>query len=241
MNFEEFLEHGNQKTEQRPENGYLEEEEATAEKNGPVEELDVQKAVVEELAADKAQQDEVIVMMKDKMAALEKELSGCQAKNAALMKENEKLAATAQAAEKEKEDLLAAKEAAEEKLADLLEKRFDEQSRNPNALALLDREMELPDRFPGETRDHVLEVVREARDKAEEEGRIRKAQLLEGVLVANEPHGNLAKKRAALEKFFNDNANILSGPVIAELERCGISYKKGEEYLLTGEILKRTY
>jgi hypothetical protein len=44
-----------------------------------------------------------------------------------------------------------------------------------------------------------------------------------------------------LEKFFNDNQNILSGPVIEMLERCGISYKHGEEYLLPAEILKRTY
>lgn len=241
MNFEEFLENGSRKTEQRPENGLSAEETVAGEEAEAVEELDVQKAVVEELAADKAQQDEVIDRMKDKLAALEKELSDCRAKNAALIKENEKLSAGFQAAEKEKADLVSAREAAERKAADLLEKRFDEQSRNPNALALLDRETELPDRFPGETRDHVLEVIREARDRAEEEGRIRKAQLLEGVLVANEPHGNLAKKRAALEKFFNDNANILSGPVIVELERCGISYKKGEEYLLTNEILKRTY
>ena len=50
-----------------------------------------------------------------------------------------------------------------------------------------------------------------------------------------------SEKRAALEKFFNANANIMSGPVIAELEKCGISYKNGETYLLPGEILKRTY
>ena len=79
---------------------------------------------------------------------------------------------------------------------------FDQQERNPNALALLDREMELPDRFPGETRDHVLEVIKEARDAAEKDGRRRRAQLLEGVLVANEPNGGLSKKRMALEKFF---------------------------------------
>ena len=162
-------------------------------------ELDVQKAVVEELAVDKAKHEEEVNSLKIQVAEL------------------------------------TAKLAAEQ------ERHFDEQSRNPNALALLDRDVELPDRFPGETRDHVIEAVREARDKAETEGRIRRAQLLEGVLVANESSGNLAKKRAALEKFFNDNGNILSGPVLEELSKYNIAHKNGEEYLLPSEILKRMY
>ena len=162
-------------------------------------ELDVQKAVVEELAVDKAKLEEEVNSLKIQVAEL------------------------------------TAKLAAEQ------ERHFDEQSRNPNALALLDRDVELPDRFPGETRDHVIEAVREARDKAETEGRIRRAQLLEGVLVANESSGNLAKKRAALEKFFNDNGNILSGPVLEELSKYNIAHKNGEEYLLPSEILKRMY
>ena len=162
-------------------------------------ELDVQKAVVEELTVDKAKLEEEVNSLKIQVAEL------------------------------------TAKLAAEQ------ERHFDEQSRNPNALALLDRDVELPDRFPGETRDHVIEAVREARDKAETEGRIRRAQLLEGVLVANESSGNLAKKRAALEKFFNDNGNILSGPVLEELSKYNIAHKNGEEYLLPSEILKRMY
>lgn len=227
MNFEEFLV---PKEEVKKEESVIDEEETVVEP----EELDVQKAVVEELAADKAKLNETVENLDEKLAATEKELTEWKEKASALEAEKEKLIAELAAVKKACAD-------AEAKLSDALEKQFDEQSRNPNALALLDREVELPDRFPGETRDHVLEVVREARDKAESDGRIRRAQLLEGVLVANEPNGNLAKKRVALEKYFNDNANILSGPVIAELERCGISYKNGEEYLLTTEILKRTY
>ena len=110
-----------------------------------------------------------------------------------------------------------------------------------NTVSILDRNFELPDRFVGETRDHVLEAVKNWRDCAEKDGRIRCAQLMEAVMVANEPSGELQKKRAALEKFFNDNQNILSGSVITELDKCGISYKNGEEYLLTSEIIRRTY
>ena len=179
-----------------------------------VEELDVQKAVVESLAADKAEQDERIVRLQKENYALKSKVAGLTSSleeaKASLAKVGDVLAANAE-------------------------------TETSNKVALIDRDPELNDRFPGETRDHVLEVIREARDAAEKDGRIRRAQVLESVLVANEPVGKLAEKRAALEKFFNENANVMSGPVIAQLEKLGISHKNGEEYLLPGEILKRTY
>lgn len=184
-------------------------------------ELDVQKAVVESLAAEKVECDERI--------------SSLEAENTRLTGENEELNKIKTALEEK----LAVCEKELSKVGEILS--VNSESEASNKVALLDRNIDLPDRFIGETREQVLEVIKEARDKAEAEGRLRRAQVLEGVLVANEPTGELAAKRAALEKFFNDNANILSGPVIAELERCGISYKNGEEYLLPAEILRRTY
>ena len=178
------------------------------------EELDVQKAVVESLAADKAEQDERIVTLQKENNLLKSQVSSL------------------------KSSLEEAK-AALAKVGDVLAQNAETEI--SSKIALLDRDPELDDRVPGETRDHVLEVIREARDAAEKDGRLRRAQVLESVLVANEPMGKLAEKRAALEKFFNENGNIMSGPVIAELEKCGISHKNGEEYLLPGEILKRTY
>ena len=178
------------------------------------EELDIQKAVVESLAADKAEQDERIVALQKENDLLKSQVSGLQSS-------------------------LEEAKTALAKVGDVLAKNAE--TEGSSKIALIDRDPELNDRFPGETRDHVLEVIREARDAAEKDGRLRRAQVLESVLVANEPVGNLQKKRAALEKFFNDNANIMSGPVIAELEKCGIPHKNGETYLLPGEILKRTY
>ena len=178
------------------------------------EELDVQKAVVESLAADKAEQDERIVALQRENDSLKSQISSLKS-----------------AIEEMKTSLA--------KVGDVL--AANAESETSNKIALLDRDPELDDRFPGETRDHVLEVIRDARDAAEKDGRIRRAQILESVLVANEPVGKLAEKRAALEKFFNENANVMTGPVIAELKKLGISHKNGEEYLLPGEILKRTY
>ena len=229
MNYEEFLHPRTMPNEEVVKEETIEET-FTAEP----EELDIQKVVVEELAADKAKQDEEIELLKKRVGELQGELDAANNEVSALKGE---LSATNAAAAA----LKVACEKVKGELAAQMAKEMDLQERNPNALALLDRDIDLPDRFPGETRDHVLEAVREARDRAEAEGRIRRAQVLEGVLVANEPNGNLATKRAALEKFFNDKGNILSGEVIAELERCGISHKKGEEYLLPSEILLRTY
>ena len=220
-----------------------------------VAELDVQKAVVEELAAEKIELHENISSLENKISTLSAKLDESAVK---ISEKDEKITSleksledaysvvTAKSSEIEslKKELSDAKAKICELDAKLNEKlmtELDQQERNPNALALLDREVELPDRFPGETRDHVLEVVKAARDEAEKQGRRRRAQLLEGVLVANEPNGGLATKRAALEKFFRDNGNIMNGTVISELERCGIQYKDGEEYLLPKEILLRTY
>ena len=222
MNFEEFLDDHAPKaqTDEQPAEEVVEE--------AAVDSIDVQKAVVEALAADKAEQAETISALRAENAELRKSI-------AELKKSISELTDRAELAKKQMLD----QKAALEKVGDVLAINAD--NGLSNKVALLDRDIDVPDRFTGETRDHVIEVVREARDKAEAEGRLRRAQVLEGVLAANEPEGTLAKRRANLEKLFTDNGNIVSGPVIEELEKMGISHKNGEDYLLPAEIVKRNY
>lgn len=215
--FDEFMNRAQKDTEPQVE----------PEVEAPAEELDVQKVVVEELAAEKARMAEEMAELKRNLA-----LSEGIAKATQAQKEN---------LEAQVGTLKARIAELERQLADEQLKTLDVQERNPNALALLDRDVELPDRFPGETRDHVIDVIRAAKVEAEQAGRLRKAQLLEGVLVANEPSGNLQKKRAALEKFLEENHNVLTGTVINELDKYGIKYKDGEKYLLISEIINRNY
>lgn len=212
MNFEEFLKPEANQTEESPE--LVQASAEVPEEAIETENLDVQKAVVESLAADKAEQDETIEKLRKENAELQSELAKLKQK---LTEQDESLA----------------------KVGEVLSKNAE--GEGSSKIALLDRDLELADRFPGETREQVLEVIKEARDRADAEGRLRRAQVLEGVLVANEPSGELAKKREELRKFFNENQNILSGPVIEELQRRGISHKNGEDYLLPAEILKRIY
>jgi len=194
----------------------MEMSEFLAEPETPVEpeELDVQKAVVESLAADKAEQDEKIIKLREANEQLLAQVKCLQAERETLRLEISKLS---------------------EQLTNNAESGLSTQ------ISILDRDVEIKDNFVGETRDHILEAIRDARNIAEKEGRLRRAQVLEGVLLANEPAGILAKRREELDKLFINNSNILSGEVIAELNKLGISYKNGEEYLLPAEIMKRTY
>ena len=211
MNYEDFI-----RPAEEPEQNVETSEEAVVEEE-PVEpsvELDVQKAVVESLAADKAEQS---------------------VKIAELRKQNDELTSKVNDLTEKIEQMrmqLA-------KVGDLLARNSE--LPKSSQVTLLERNTELEDSFDGETLDHVLEVIREARDASEAAGRARRAQILESVLVANEPSGNLEKKRQALIKLFNDNQNVINGQVINELDKQKISYKLGENYLLVGEIIKRTY
>jgi len=188
--------------------------ERPAEEPAETEDLDVQKAVVESLAADKAEQDERIN---------------------ALLRENNEL--------KSKITELSAKidemKSSLAKVGDVLAANAEGES--SSKIALLDRDTEQKDRFPGESRDHVIETLKEAFAAAEKDGRLRRAQILESVLLANQPSGTLAQKRAELTKLFNENANVINGTVMNALQKLGIPFKNGEDYLLTTEILKRTY
>ena len=208
MNFEEFI---------TPQAAAEEQEEEVV----APEELDVQKAVVESLAADKVAQDEKIACLTREKEELAKSLNAAESRLAEMQKQVEELRKTL------------------EGYGDVLARNTEEKT--STQITLLERHEQLDERFPGEFRDHVIEVIREARDSAEKEGRVRRAQILESVLVANDPVGELSRRREELEKLFADNGNILTGNVLSELKKQGISHKEGEEYLLPAEILKRYF
>lgn len=223
MNMEEFLVEKEDKVEAQ-----ISEAETTEELINEPEELDVQKAVVESLAADKAEQDERIRQLK-----LEKtELEETKAK---LESENGKLKSQFSALEDEVKRL----KSELEKLAQQI--IVNQESPLSSQVALLEREETLFEKFTGEFRDQVIAVIKEGRDLAEKDGRVRRAQILEAVLVANEPSGELDKRRQVVDKLFSENQNVINGTVIEELDKLGISHKNGEEYLLPSEIIKRNF
>lgn len=224
MNYEDFM-----KKEKEPE--IVKEEEVAGE---PLE-IDVQKAVVESLAADKAERELEIEELRKEKARLSEALAGADAEKTSLKEEIRRL-------ENEKVNLKAESENLRKELAKIGE-ILTKNTELPlsSQISLLERSTEIDDKFEGETRDHVIEVIREARDACEKNGRLRRAQLLESVLVANEAVGELSKRRESLEKLFADNQNLINGQVINELDKLGIAYKIGENYLLAKEIVERNY
>ena len=207
MKYEDFLVSKEQSFEQSN-------EDISEIENNSEEELEVQKAVVESLAADTAEQQETINNLRKQIDVLQKEIYELKIK---IKEQNEALG----------------------KVGEILAKNIDTPS--PTQITLLEREEKLSDRFEGESRDHVLEALKADMDIAEKEGRIRHAQIIESVLMANEPSGNLRKKREEIKKIFDDNENLINGPVIEKLQELGISHKNGDEYLLASEIIKRNY
>lgn len=216
-----------------PEAEAVEAEEIVAEEN-----LDVQKAVVEELAAEK-------VAMELKLDELSKKIAELEAEKSALIEANKKL---------EEEKLIIKNAANDSVKVEAENAKLKEENANLSAalvantesttssqIALLDRNLELPDRFVGETREHVLSAIKVALEEARINGRVRRAQILEGVLVVNESTGEIEKRRAVLEKLFADHQNILDGEVLSKLQEAGVPHKSGETYLLPSEILTRTY
>ena len=206
------------------------------------EEIDVQKAVVESLAADKAEQDELIASLRKENEDLKAENLKLQNSMQSLQEQMKPMQEKIEPLQAEIVSLKAKLQLLRDELArmgDILTKNVDGEM--SNKVSILDRSVEIDDRFEGETRDHVIEVLREGRDEAEKNGRFRRAQILEAVLVNNEPSGELAKKREELTKLFTENANIINGTVIEELKNRGISHKNGENYLLPSEILARNY
>lgn len=241
MNFEEFLKPDSEEEKKATVSAEETEAESTAAAEQPIEDslaqemissdkieeiddsqqLEVSNAVVEELAKDSVEQQETIKSLRKQIAEQQSEIAGFKLKIEELQHKIEE------------------QNLALGKVGETLAKNSE--SPESTKITLLERDAELPDRFEGETRDHVLEALKEARDAAEKDGRQRHAQILESVLCANEPNGTLVKKREELKKLFEANANLVSGPVIDELVKLGISHKNGEEYLLPSEILKRTY
>lgn len=194
-------------------------------------ELDVQKAVVEEFAAEKVEQEVKLAKLESEKTQLESEISELKTHLRNLLEENAELRKIKAGIDEMKSQLA--------NVGEILARN----SERPvsNQVAILDRNEEVLDRFEGETRDHILEILKDARSAAEADGRIRRAQLIEAVLAANEPSGNLAKRRQTLEKIFADNQYIINGQVINELDKLDIRYKDGENYLLAKEIIKRSY
>ena len=184
----------------------------------------------------------------DATAALEANLEAVRAESSAL-------GAAKDAAEKKAADLerqlaeeRAARQAAEaerERLrGDVLRLRneIEEMQTTPSAEAAapapvqevrvqgLLRQPKTDEVFGGEVREHVLAALYEARDAAGQSGRERMAKVLEDVLAANAPAGELERRRAELRQIIKDTGSFIDARTIAELEKLGFKCVSGNKH-----------
>ena len=84
--------------------------------------------------------------------------------------------------------------------------------------------------FDGEVREHVLAALSEARDAAGQSGRERRAKVLEDVLAANAPAGELERRRAELRQIIKDTGSFIDARTIAALEKLGFRCVSGNKH-----------
>lgn len=184
----------------------------------------------------------------DAYAALEANLEAVRAESAAL-------GAAKDAAEKKVADLerqlaaeRAARQAAESERERLrgdvlrLRNEIEEMQMTPSAEAAapapvqevrvqgLLRQPKTDEVFGGEVREHVLAALSEARDAAGQSGRERRAKVLEDVLAANAPVGELERRREELRQIIKDTGSFIDARAISALEKVGFKCVSGNKH-----------
>ncbi len=84
--------------------------------------------------------------------------------------------------------------------------------------------------FDGEVREHVLAALSEARDAAGQSGRERRAKVLEDVLAANAPAGELERRRTELKQIIKDTGSFIDARAISALEKIGFKCVSGNKH-----------
>lgn len=95
---------------------------------------------------------------------------------------------------------------------------------------LLDASCGVSEVFGGEVREQVLAALADARDAARQSGRERRAAVLDSVLAANPPSGELGRRRMILKQTLKDAGSFTDAHVLAELERLGIRCISGRKH-----------
>ena len=184
----------------------------------------------------------------DAFVALEANLEAVRAESAALNEAKDAAEKKAADLERQLAEERAARQAAEaerERLrGDVLRLRneIEEMQTTPSAEAAapapvqevrvqgLLRQPKTDEVFGGEVREHVLAALSEARDAAGQSGRERRAKVLEDVLAANAPAGELERRRTELKQIIKDTGSFVDARTIAALEKIGFKCVSGNKH-----------
>ena len=184
----------------------------------------------------------------DATAALEANLEAVRAESAALSAEKDAVEKKAADLERQLAEERAARQAAEaerERLrGDVLRLRneIEEMQTTPSAEAAVPapvqevrvqgllRQPKTDEVFGGEVREHVLAALSEAQQAAGQSGRERRAKVLEDVLTANAPAGELERRRTELKQIIKDTGSFIDARAISSLEKLGFKCVSGNKH-----------
>lgn len=194
------------------------------------EELEAQREACESLARDLALLQEETNAAKataevDKLALLARAESA-EADCAAVRVELEAERAKSHINEK----MLEESAAKDREIARLQELLADAQRTSLSSSVLMEKPPALGEKFPGEIREHVIAALADSRAAAEAGGRDRRARILEAVLCANSPSGDLENRRDTVRQILKDAGSFLNDDDIAALEKLGFRYISGKNH-----------
>lgn len=210
-------------------------------------EREVKEAFADELAAIHAEIDDARAAAESakrlEMAAreqMEREVAAAaRARDEAEARAADAVARAAEA-ERRRDDAMALRDEAverrDEALAEAagLRERFASMAGRQGAArangGMLETPETLSEKFAGEIREHLLEALSDALSAAENAGRDRRARLLEAVLCANPPTGELRRRREAVKQIVKGAGAFLDDTAIAALEKLGFRYVSGNKH-----------
>ncbi len=184
-----------------------------------LEEIEIQKAATESIAAE--------------LADLQRKLEASQIDYNAVEEERTQLASELQALRDKPAEVVPDLEALAEKdrEIDRLKALLVEAQRDVRLHdSLLDAPVPFSEKFEGELREHVVEALVDAREAAEAGGRDRRARILEAVLGANLATGELDRHREIVRQIVKDAGSKLDNAALAELEKLGFRYLSGNKH-----------
>ncbi len=191
-----------------------------------LEEIEIQKAATESIAAE-------LAALRQELESYRVDCELLEADKATLEREKSQLAEQLDA-ERDKPatvvpdlDALAEKDREINSLKSLLaEAQRDVRLHD----SLLDAPIPFSEKFEGEVREHVVEALADARKTAEAGGRERRERILEAVLGANAATGELDRRRELVKQILKDADSKLDNAALAELEKLGFRHVSGKNH-----------
>lgn len=193
-------------------------------------ELEERQAVIDALALDAAEAKESLEQVQEKLKQ-ERARADEELENLKEELDQTKAALEAERSAPKVDDALMEEVATKDReIARLQALLVEAQRTSLSSTVLLDKPDGVSEKFTGEIREHLLEALADAQRAADAGGRDRRARILEAILCANAPTGELARRRDEVKQVMKDAGSFIDNATIASLEKLGFRYISGSNH-----------